>query len=813
MRRKRPGAWGRAHGDNLGDDVGTLLTSARKSDGLDNLSTGGHSDSLGDLLAGDSDGLGNLVGQGLGDSLSASGNGVNTNGDVGSDLVGDGVCDSLVANDSGLLATRNNSGLGSGLRSLGGSLRSLRRGLHSSSLGSRNSDNTGSGRDTSCDGHGGEADLAVRLGHGNDNDTGLSSSDNSGSLLAGINTESGRNLGGRGSLDNRHGLNGSCRGLSIRDNLGLSVSGVDNSAGASGNTVGEGHGGDGNLAVGLGHGDSCDNLGDLRSLRGGDTQSGRASDITSRGGLGIGSLNSGGSGVSGSRGLNDGSTIGDNTRLRDSEGAGRDDNVTTNSRLVILASSNRSVRRKDDGGGLSGLLHVTSRGLGSRRGISAADLELLLAVGNGIVLSSALSTSLGLLATSIVKSLIDLSEGLLVGTGTDNEIVLVATLHRRAGSTNDDGAVEDGNLTDDNDDRLVDLADNSAAGSNLRSSGELIDSSGVDDSRGSHSGVRERTGLGDDSVLAVASGEDDARDDGSEDRGLSLSAGSGLIGSGVGSLSVVLNSGGLGSSSSSDSGLLLGSLRGGNTEGFGSLEVGTSGGLLSSLGGCSLGVLATSTLGAGDGDGLVNEDGSTVGDGLESSFLRRCALSQSITTSSDLALDGSLRGLLSTSLSLGLLASSTLGARNGDGLVDKDGSTVGDVRSRNDSHLGSLVGNLTSVGGDDSADNLKLRGSLGIGFTSSASCAPGARDGHSLVDKDSSTVGDVRGRDDGDLRLRNIGNRRKKTRDAAANASLLSNNKQHLEFCSASTKVPSVNCDMGLGGVRFSTGILDIDRG
>lgn len=55
--------------------------------------------------------------------------------------------------------------------------------------------------------------------------------------------------------------------------------------------------------------------------------------------------------------------------------------------------------------------------------------------------------------------------------------------------------------------------------------------------------------------------------------------------------------------------------------------------------------------------------------------------------------------------------------------------------------------------------------------------------------------------------------KRKKTRDAAANASLLSNNKQHLEFCSASTKVPSVNCDKGLGGVRFSTGILDIDRG
>lgn len=43
--------------------------------------------------------------------------------------------------------------------------------------------------------------------------------------------------------------------------------------------------------------------------------------------------------------------------------------------------------------------------------------------------------------------------------------------------------------------------------------------------------------------------------------------------------------------------------------------------------------------------------------------------------------------------------------------------------------------------------------------------------------------------------------KRKKTRDAGANASLLSNNKQHLEFCSASTKVPSVNCDMGLGGV------------
>ncbi|KAI6763798.1 hypothetical protein HG530_007587 [Fusarium avenaceum] len=839
----------------------------------ESLDSGGHIDGLRLAALGGShggDSLGNLVGQGLGNGLNSDGGSVDTDGHVGSNLVGDGLGDSLV-NHGGLLADGGLSGLGrcldAGLVSATGDDNRGDNGNFSggSIPAARNNDNasSGSSRKSIAKGHGGNTDLTVRLGHGDNNDASLGFSDNSLGISS-TDTKSAGALTNGSGLSNGDGLNG---GLGGRDSLGrrlnLSVTRDDNSASTGGNTVGKSHDSCADLAIRVGHGDDNDaSLGSsdcCYGLGGLGTKSGRSSGLSIRGSLGLsGSLSiSGSSGlgsISGGRGGDDGRTTRDDTRLGDSQSSGRDNNVTTEGTLVVLAG-NIGIGRKDNGSGLSGLLHVASRGLGGGGSITAADLELLLAIANLEVLTSVLGAALELLGASIVKSLANLREGLLLRAGTDNEVTLVATLDRGAGSTDDNSAMEDGDLTNDNDDRLVDLADDSAAGGGLGGdgTGELVGTSGL--STSGNSGVGERTGLRSESVLAFTGGENDGRDG---SRG--LSAGINLISSGVGRLGSLLSIGGLISGSGGLS-TLLGSAS--------SLE--SSGSLLSIISGSSVGVLTTSALGAGNGDGHINEAGSTLGDersrddsgdigglfsneagvscigsresldlsdglrgagsvrvttsgslsrsGLNLSVSSRDGLGDSLRSSLGIGLTTSLGGstlgarnrnglinkdggsigdvrgrddshlrlrvasscdlsrsggalgiritassllrrrrghkdALRSSLSIGLstsLSSSTLRARDCDGLINKDGGSVGNVRGRNDGHLSSLVRNVAILAGNDSGDD--LRGNLSISIASCASCAPGARDSDGLINEDGGSVGDERGRNNGHLRL------------------------------------------------------------
>ncbi|KAK2129410.1 hypothetical protein NOF04DRAFT_1058410 [Fusarium oxysporum II5] len=637
---KTSGLDGRGHVDRLGLRGTGSGQSGRGRAGCDD-----RGDNLGGLLAsttGDSDGLGDLVGES--DSLDADGHGVDTDGDVGGDLVGDSLGDdslagsrdgSLLADGTlGSLSGRNHNG---GLLTLAG-----------------NSDDTGASRDTVGDSDSSGADLTVRLSHGDNNYTSGSSSDSLVSL-GGLSTKGSRANGLRvtGGLSSSSGLSSLGGRSSLSGGVDLGLRRDDTSA--SGDTVSESDSNGANLAIGLGHGDNGDSLrafnsteGSLSSsLRGLGTQSGRTSGLSIGGSLSGGSL-SGLDSTCGGRALDDGGTIGDSARLRDSKGSGRDDNMAANTGLGL--ASDLSVRRKNDGGGLSGLLGDGSRSLSSGRGIGTANFTLLLAIRDLEVLSGVLRAVLELLVTSVSESLAELREGLLVRAGTDNEVALVATLDGRAGGTNDDGAVEDGNFADDNNDRLVHLADNSAAGSGLRrnGTGEFIRTSGL--SASGNSGVGERSGLSGDSALSLSSGEDD----GGRNRSLSLSAGVSLISGSVGSLSSVVDI----------SGLLL-DRGGGLGRGLGGV-LGSSGSLKSSR---------------GVQGGLAND---------------------------------------SSGNSLGL-TTSTLGARNGDGLVDVASSTTGDERGRDNSgHVSSLLSDGTGVSGLGSGKSLDLSGSsLGNGLAGS----------------------------------------------------------------------------------------------